>query len=29
MPLPQADRTGSIYEVQSVLEKSFFAKKAG
>ncbi len=29
MPLPQADRTGSIYEVQSVLEKPFFAKKAG
>jgi ectoine hydroxylase-related dioxygenase (phytanoyl-CoA dioxygenase family) len=29
MPLPQADRTGSIYEVQSVLEKPFFAKKVG
>ncbi|OGG46802.1 MAG: phytanoyl-CoA dioxygenase [Candidatus Handelsmanbacteria bacterium RIFCSPLOWO2_12_FULL_64_10] len=29
MPLPQADRTGSIYEVQSVLEKPFFGRKAG
>ena len=29
MPLPYSDRTGSIYEVQTILEKPFFAKKAG
>lgn len=29
MPLPPAERSGSIYEIQTVLEKPLFRKKAG